>query len=177
MTAFVLGTGLMLLAHSMPAADQSSAAGALTASPRNRSLAMTDKQKVHAVGRTSVKSYRPTPFDEVAGAPTLSDIRVTETFSGDIEGEGVAQVVQAAHAGGAATFVGLERVRGAIGARKGTFLLEVHGTVAGKDMTAEWSVVSGSATGELKGLRGQGGFRAKLGEHGDVWLDYEFQAH
>ena len=137
---------------------------------------MSEKQKVHAVGRTSVNSYRPTPFDEVPGAPTLSDIRVTETFSGDIEGEGVAQVVQAARAGSTASFVGLERVRGAIGARSGTFLLEVHGTVAGKDMTAEWSVVSGSGTGELKGLRGQGGFKAKLGQHGDVWLDYDFEA-
>jgi hypothetical protein len=137
---------------------------------------MSDKQKVHAVGQTTVKTYRPTTFDELPGAPTLSGVRVAETFSGDIEGEGLAHVVQAARTDGAATFVGIERVRGAIGGKRGTFLLEVHGTVAGQDMKAEWFVVSGSGTGELKGLRGDGGFKAKLGQHGTIWLDYAFEA-
>src|SRR4051794_7235208 len=80
---------------------------------------MLESGPIHAVGQTTVKSYRPTVFDEVAGAPTLSDVHLTEIFSGDIEGEGVAHVVQAARADGAATFAGLERVRGAIGGKQG----------------------------------------------------------
>jgi hypothetical protein len=137
---------------------------------------MSDTHKVHAVGRTTVETYQPTVFDEVPGAPTLSDIRLTETFSGDIEGDGVAHVVQAARADGAASFAGIERVRGSIGGKQGSFLLQVHGTVVAKQMKAEWFVVPGSGSGELQGLRGEGGFKAELGHHGEIWLDYQIDA-
>ena len=137
---------------------------------------MSETQKVHAVGRTTVKTYQPTVFDEVPGAPTLSDVRLTETFSGDIAGEGVAHVVQAARADGAGSFAGIERVRGALGDKLGSFLLQVHGTVVAKEMKAEWFVVPGSGSGELKGLRGAGGFKAELGHHGEIWLDYKIDA-
>ncbi|HEY4183509.1 MAG TPA: DUF3224 domain-containing protein [Polyangia bacterium] len=136
---------------------------------------MSDKRKVHAVGQTTVKTYEPRTFDEVAGAPALNDIRMTETFTGDIEGDGIARIVQATSQEGEATFVAIERVRGSLGSREGTFLLQVQGTVIGKDMKAEWFVVSRSGTGGLKGLRGDGGFRAKLGQHGSIWLDYDFE--
>lgn len=137
---------------------------------------MSNTHEVHAVGRTTVETYQPTVFDEVPGAPTLNDIRLTETFSGDIEGDGVAHVVQATRADGAASFAGIERVRGALGGKQGSFLLQVHGTVVAKEMKAEWFVVPGSGSGELKGLRGEGGFEAELGHHGTVWLDYHFEA-
>ena len=134
---------------------------------------MAASQRLHAVGQTTVKAYQPTVFDEVAGAPTLSDVHLTELFTGDIEGEGVAHVVQAACADGAASFAGIERVRGAIGGKKGSFLLQVQGTVDGHEMNAKWFVVPRSGTGELEGLRGEGGFTAELGHHGAIWLDYD----
>jgi hypothetical protein len=137
---------------------------------------MSDRHQVHAVGRTTVKTYQPTVFDEVPGAPTLSDVRLTETFTGDIAGEGVAHVVQSARADGAGSFAGIERVRGSIGGKQGTFLLQVHGTVVAKQMKAEWFVVPDSGSGELKGLRGEGGFTAELGQHGEIWLDYRIDA-
>ena len=137
---------------------------------------MSDRHRVHAVGRTTVKTYQPTVFDEVPGAPTLSDVRLTETFTGDIAGEGVAHVVQSARADGAGSFAGIERVRGSIGGKQGTFLLQVHGTVVAKQMKAEWFVVPDSGSGELKGLRGEGGFTAELGQHGEIWLDYRIDA-
>jgi len=135
---------------------------------------MSEKQKRHATGRTAVKMYEPKVFDEVPGGPSVTDIHVTETFSGDIEGDGVVHVVQAARPGGSATFVGIERVRGSIGVKKGSFLLDVRGTVIGKEMGAEWFVIPGSGTGELRGLRGDGGFKAEPGQHGTIWLDYYF---
>lgn len=124
-----------------------------------------EQHKQRATGRTAVKSYLPTTFDQLAGAPTLVDVQVTETFSGDIEGEGIVRVIQAARQGDATTFVGIERVRGAIAGRRGTFLLQVSGRVLGRQMRAEWFVLDGSGTGELAGLRGDGGFTAALGQH------------
>ena len=130
--------------------------------------------RTHATGRTDVQRYLPTKFDEVVGGPALLEVQLTERFSGDVEGEGIARVVQAVRGDGSATFTGLERVRGAVGGRRGTFLLDVSGTVVGKKMNARWSVVAGSGTGELVGLRGDGGFQAQLGEHGSIRLDYSF---
>ena len=138
---------------------------------------MSDKHKHRATGRTAVKTYEPKVFDEVPGGPSLADIHVTETFSGDIEGDGAVRVIQAARPDGSASFVGIERVRGSIAGKEGSFLLQVGGTVAGKEMRAEWFVMPGSGTGELRGLRGDGGFKAELGHHGTIWLDYDFEAN
>jgi hypothetical protein len=135
--------------------------------------AMMEK-RTHATGRTDVETYVPTKFDEVAGGPALVEVQLKEKFSGDVEGEGIARVVQAVRGDGSATFAGMERVRGAIGGRQGTFLLDVSGTVAGKKMDARWSVIPGSGTGALAGLHGDGGFEAQLGQHGSIWLDYFF---
>jgi uncharacterized protein DUF3224 len=135
---------------------------------------MAEKQTRRATGRTDVTSYVPTTFDEVADGPGLIEVQLVERFSGDVEGEGTGRAIQAVRKDGSATFVGAERVRGSIGGRQGTFLLQVAGTIVGKEMHAEWFVVPGSATGELRGLRGDGGFKAELGRQGAIWLDYAF---
>ena len=49
---------------------------------------MTEKQTQHATGHIEVKTYVPTPFDEIADVPALVEIQVTETFTGDIQGDG-----------------------------------------------------------------------------------------
>jgi len=131
--------------------------------------------KRRATGHTEVKTYQPTAYDETADGPTLFENRVNETFTGDVEGEGAVRVIQAARKDGSATFVGIERVRGAVGGRKGSFLLQINGTDLGRERKAEWFVVPGSGTGDLKGLRGEGGFKAQRGEHGSIWLEYYFE--
>ena len=136
---------------------------------------MTESHRHHATGSTQVKTYVAATFDDVSGAPALVEVRLTEAFTGDISGEGIGRAIQAAREDGSTTFVGIERVRGSIGNRSGTFLLQVSGTVLRKEIDAEWFVVPGSGTGKLTGLRGDGGFKAQLGQHGSVWLDYFFE--
>jgi hypothetical protein len=131
--------------------------------------------KQRANGHTEVKSYEPTTYDELPDGPSLLEIHVDERFSGDIEGEGTARVIQAVQKDGSATFTGIERVRGALGGRQGSFLLQTSGTLAAKQLTARWFVVPGSGTGDVVGLRGDGGFDAQLGERGTIWLDYYFE--
>jgi hypothetical protein len=103
---------------------------------------------------------------------SLVEVQLTETFSGDIAGDSTVRVIQAAHDNGSMSFVGLQRVRGSVDGRTGSFVLQPTGTVVGKETNATWSVVPGSGTEGLKGLRGDGGFKAQLGEHGAFWLDY-----
>jgi hypothetical protein len=123
----------------------------------------------------TVHKYEPSAYDEPAGGPVLTRIHVEESFSGDIDGEGVVEFLQAARADGSASFVGIERVTSELGGRRGTFLLQDAGTVQGSIVSGDWFVIPGSGTGQLTGLRGEGGFRANLGEGAQVHLDYWFE--
>jgi Protein of unknown function (DUF3224) len=131
--------------------------------------------KTHATGRIDVKTYEPKAYEEVDAGPNLVEIHVTESFSGDIEGEGVARFLQAMRKDESASFVGIERVTGSIEGRSGSFLLQDTGTVDANAVRGEWFVIPGSGTGELAGLRGDGGFRAELGEQASITLDYWFE--
>jgi hypothetical protein len=128
-----------------------------------------------ATGRIDVKTYEPQPYEEPDLGPNLVEIHVTETFSGEIEGVGVVRFLQAIRDDGSASFVGIERVTGAIAGRTGSFLLQDTGTLEGSTVKGDWFVVPGSGTGELSGLRGEGGFEAKLGEQASITLDYWFE--
>jgi Protein of unknown function (DUF3224) len=131
--------------------------------------------KTRASAVITVHKYEPAAYDEPADRPVLTRIHVEESFSGEISGEGVVEFLQAASADGSATFVGIERVTGTLGGRTGTFLLQDAGTVQGSIVSGDWFVVPGSGTGQLAGLRGEGGFRANLGENAQIHLDYWFE--
>ena len=131
--------------------------------------------RARAAAVITVHKYEPAAYDEPADGPALTRIHVEESFSGDITGVGAVEFLLAARADGSASFVGIERVTGELGGRSGTFLLQDAGTVRDNIVSGDWFVVPGSGTGQLAGLRGEGGFRADLGESAQVTLDYWFE--
>ena len=136
---------------------------------------MSSGEKTRATAKIEVHTYQPETYEDSGGGTDLVEIRVTEAFHGDIEGEGVVRFLQAVRVNGSASFVGMERVTGSVGGRSGSFLLQDAGTVEGNTVSGTWFVIPGSGTGELAGLRGEGGFQATLGEGADVTLDYWFE--
>lgn len=138
-------------------------------------MGSTPLTRVRATGQIQVASYEPTPYDQPDEGPALVEIRVRESFTGDITAEGMVRFLQTAYPDGTASFVGVERVAGTIGNRSGSFVLQDEGTVANQVVTGSWFVVPGSGTGELAGLRGEGGFTAALGQNADIHLDYWFE--
>jgi hypothetical protein len=138
-------------------------------------MSATSRERIHARGKINVKTYEPTTYDQPSEGPALVRIHVSEDFSGDIDGEGVAEFLQAARSESEASFVGVERVTGSIGGKSGTFVFQDEGTLDGTTVSGTWFVVPGSGTGELRGLRGEGGFRAELGRGADITLDYWFE--
>jgi hypothetical protein len=135
----------------------------------------TSAERTHATGKINVKTYEPTVYDQPAEGPALVRIHVVEDFSGDIEGEGVAEFLQTTGGDDEASFVGVERVRGSIGGKSGTFVLQDEGTLKGTTVSGNWFVIPRSGTGELHSLRGEGGFTAELGQGADISLDYWFE--
>lgn len=132
-------------------------------------------ERTSATAKIKVASYEPQTYEDSAGGTDLVEIHVTETFQGDIEGQGVVRFLQAMRPDGSASFCGIERVTGSVGGRTGTFLLQDVGTVEGSVVSGTWFVIPGSGTGNLAGLRGEGDFTARLGEDADVTLQYWFE--
>jgi hypothetical protein len=138
-------------------------------------MAAASGERSHASGTIAVHKYEPAPYDQPDAGPTLVRIHVEEAFGGDIDGSGVAEFLQTSLNDNQASFVGVERVTGRLGGRAGTFVLQDQGTLVDGIVEGTWIVVPGSGTGELAGLRGEGGFRADLGQGAAITLDYWFE--
>src|SRR5436190_24177423 len=113
-----------------------------------------------ATGTLRSTSWTEEPFAEVDGAPKLSHDRVVHAFTGDIEGEGTWQGLNAYQDEATADFIGYERVVGRLGGRSGSFVLRVSGRYANGEAQIEWTIVPGTGTGELRGIRGDGTYVA-----------------
>jgi hypothetical protein len=129
----------------------------------------------HADATVDVTDWDRKPFDRIEGGPVISRVSFVHAFSGDIEGEGTLEYLMAIGEGGAASYVGLERVRGRLGKREGSFILQHTGTFESGTASVEWVVVPGSGTGALRGLRGRGGFTTGHSTTYGVTLDYDFE--
>ncbi len=130
--------------------------------------------RTHATATFEVKSWEEKPYNEMEGGPKLTRASVAKSFQGDIEGEGTLEYLMIYRDDGSASFVGLERVVGSVGKRSGSFVLQHSGTFEGGTAKATWSVVPGSGTGELRGLRGEGGFVSAHAQRYPMTLDYDF---
>ena len=103
------------------------------------------------------------------------EIRITETFTGDIDGKSPVRALQVQRDDKSASQISVQRFRGRLGGRQGTFVLQGSEIVEHGKIKATWFVVSGSGTGDLSGLRGEGGFEGDFGKGSDGWLDYWFE--
>jgi hypothetical protein len=72
--------------------------------------------------------------------------------------------------------ISLQRFRGRLGGRYGTFVLQGSETVENGNIKASWFVVPGSGTNELSGLRGEGGFEGQFGKGSNGTLEYWFES-
>jgi len=130
--------------------------------------------RAHATAKIAVHSSEAQPFDETV-SPKLIEIRLRETFTGDIDGESPVRALQVQRNDRSASLVSMQRFSGKLGGRQGTFVLQGSETVEHGKIKASWFVVPGSGTGELSGLRGEGGFEGEFGKGSDGTLDYWFE--
>jgi uncharacterized protein DUF3224 len=125
-----------------------------------------------AKARFAIKTWDEQPYSE--GPPKMTRATVTKTFTGDIEGEGHVEYLMMYRSDGSATFVGLERIVGRVGGKAGAFVLQRTGVFEDGQAKETYSVVDGSATGELSGLRGEGRSAVGHGMEHPFTLNYEF---
>jgi Protein of unknown function (DUF3224) len=112
--------------------------------------------KKTANARFSIKSWDEKPYSEGKDLPKMTRASVDKTFTGDIDGEGHVEYVMMYRSDGTAAFVGLERITGRIAGRNGSFVLQRTGVFEDGQAKESYSVVTGSGTGDLRSLRGEG---------------------
>ena len=130
--------------------------------------------RTRAVAKVTVQSSEANPYDRTAN-PALLEVRLSETFAGDIDGESPVRALEVRWDDRSASLVSVQRFRGKLDGREGTFVLQGQETVENGKVTAKWFVVPGSGTGDLSGLRGEGGFEGHFGKGSDATLDYWFE--
>ena len=129
--------------------------------------------KKTANARFSIKSWDEKPYSEGEDLPKMTRASVAKTFTGDIDGEGHVEYVMMYRSDGTAAFVGLERITGRVAGRNGSFVLQRTGVFEDGQAKESYAVVTGSGTGELRSLRGEG--TSSLGHAADYpfALNYE----
>src|SRR5689334_5392973 len=123
----------------------------------------------HIEARFEVSKWDETPFDNADGASKLTEALVEKTYSGDIDGTSTTKWLMAYAPDKTATYVGVERITGTVGGRRGSLVLLHDGTFEGGAATAGLRVVAG--TDELSEVSGTGDFRADPA--GSVTLDLD----
>lgn len=125
-----------------------------------------------ATGSFQLSSWNEDTYDDgPVGKMTLAT--VSQNFSGDISGDGSVRWLMAYGGDGTARFVGLQKVDGRLADRQGTFVLETAGDFDGQMARWEATVIPGSGTGELTGLRGSGRFGAVHGPEATYEIEYQ----
>jgi hypothetical protein len=121
-------------------------------------------------GTFQVKSWDEKPADDFGGVK-LTRARVKQSYEGDFKGDGTVEYLMTYGEGGAATFVGFERVVGSVGGKSGSFILQHGGVFENDTAKSSFEVVSGSGTEGMKGIRGKGNYVAG---HAGATFTFEF---
>jgi hypothetical protein len=131
--------------------------------------------KKTANARFAITNWDEKPYSEGQDLPKLTRAGVTKSLTGDIEGEGRVEYLMMYRGDGSATFVGLERVTASIAGKTGSFVLQRTGAFENGAAKESYTVVPGSGTGELRGLRGEGTSAVGHGMEHPFTLHYELE--
>ena len=130
--------------------------------------------RTRAKAKITVQNSEAKPYDQTV-SPALVEIRLSETFTGGIDGESPVRALQVLRDDRSACLVSAQRFSGKLGGRQGTFVLQGSETVDNGKIKATWFVIPGSGTSDLSGLRGEGVFEGDFEKGSDGWLDYWFE--
>lgn len=117
---------------------------------------------------------------DASAGPGVVHAHAVDEFSGVIQGEHVTDYVMTfapdGTAWGSGGYIGYGKITGTVDGKQGSFVVRHDGTFQDTTVRGTWSVVPGYGTGELTGLRGEGGYVAAHGEPATSYtFDYSFE--
>jgi Protein of unknown function (DUF3224) len=130
---------------------------------------MTEQAK----GTFTVAGWEENTYQELENGGKLTKAHVRFGFDGALQAEGGWEAVMCYQPDGTASFTGYQHTAGELGGRHGSFVVRADGSFSGGQARTTWEVVDGSATGDLRGLRGTGSAITTGESGGEFTLEYE----
>jgi hypothetical protein len=101
---------------------------------------MESPTRTRAEAQITVQSSEAKPYDQTA-SPVLMEVLINEEFTGDLDGESTVRALQVVRNHRSASLVSMQRFRGNLGGRQGTFVLQGSEIVEKRKIKATWFVV------------------------------------
>lgn len=125
-----------------------------------------------AHGEFDVKAS-PLAQEQFEGGTELGRFSLEKQYHGELEATGKGEMLTAGTAvEGSAGYVAMERVAGTLGGRRGFFVLQHLGSMAGGGQHLTITVVPDSGTGELVGLEGR--LEVTVTANGKHFYDFDY---
>jgi Protein of unknown function (DUF3224) len=115
--------------------------------------------------------YDEESYGEAEGTE-LSRVHISRSFSGDLEGASIAELLIAKSEGGGG-YIGHDRITGTLQGKSGGFVFQHSGLMGPEGVTNTGTIVPGSGSGELAGITGEG--RMLADEEGNHTLTLEYE--
>lgn len=125
-------------------------------------------------GVFQITSWDETSYIEADDDSKQSHAKITQAYTGAIEGSSELQYLMSYQAAGSAIFVGFETVVGSVDGKSGSFVLQHNGKFESGVASSNFSVVPNSGKGGLVNIQGAGSFIS--GEHGKANYTVKFKA-
>lgn len=123
----------------------------------------------------TIKKGKEQPFSKPPDGPVLTQGNFTMHYQGEMEAKSVLQEMKVYFQNDTAHVYGLEHVTGNIAGKQGSFVLEHNGRFENGRLSSRRTVVKGSGTGDLTGLRGIINFEAGHASTHSITLEYFFE--
>jgi hypothetical protein len=128
---------------------------------------------VTAKGSFQVSKWEENTYEEIGGGSKLTKVSIVQDFSGDLEAAVTWEGQMFYRTDGTAVYNGLLRFVATLEGREGSFVAMTSGGYDGEAATTEWTVVTGSGTGDLARIGGRGTATAGAGTEGTFTFDYD----
>jgi hypothetical protein len=126
-----------------------------------------------AKGSFQVSKWEETTYEEIGEGSKLTKVSIVQDFSGDLDAAVAWEGQMYYRTDGTAVYNGLLRFVATLAGRDGSFVATTSGGYDGDKAATDWTVVSGSGTGDLAGMGGRGTATAGAGTEGTYTFDYD----
>jgi hypothetical protein len=125
-------------------------------------------------GTFQITGWNETPYNENGDGSKQTNAKITQSYTGDIEGSSELQYLMSYLTDGSAIFVGLENISCTIRGKSGDFVIQHNGKFEAGVASSNFTIVPDSGRNELVGISGTGTF--KSGENGQANYTVEINA-
>ncbi|MDH3327016.1 MAG: DUF3224 domain-containing protein [Gammaproteobacteria bacterium] len=123
-------------------------------------------------GFFQITGWDENPLSEAEDGSKQSHANITQTYTGDIEGESEINYIMSYRADETAVFAGFEILTGHINGKSGSFILQHNGIFESGVAKSHFVIVKGSGQEDFVNISGQGEFCSSTNGQADYNLDY-----